>query len=132
MSRVLISKCGGVIVSLSPMTLRHWLTTDICKTYRQMHVLPQCRININVPYGANRHIASYLNTNCTLLWRESCAVFSVTRVLNAIASDDCDGFDAVRHADNSTNVRWRYLCWDRHGGRGARTPIKFNFRVPTE
>lgn len=77
---------------------KHVFTTDICKMYRQILVRPQ--------YRKFQHIlwrASPRDTLCeyglrTVTYGINCAPFLALRVLQDIASNDCDDFDSVRAA----------------------------------
>lgn len=109
----------------------HVFTTGICKMYRQIHVLPQYRKYQRILWRESPHHELLEYELHTVTYDIKCAPFLALRVLNAIVSDGCDDVEAVRHA----LTRQTYVddmcvqCWDRHGGRGARTPIKLNFRT---
>ncbi|KAL4108119.1 hypothetical protein QTP88_018370 [Uroleucon formosanum] len=77
---------------------KHVFTTDICKMYRQILVKPEHRKFQHVLWRASPHDAVREYELHTVTYGVNCAPFLALRVLQYIASNDCEHFDSVRHA----------------------------------
>lgn len=77
---------------------KYVFTSDICKMYRQVLILPKYRKFQHVLWRASPHdkLCEYeLNT---VTYGMNCAPYLALRVLQNIASDDCAEFELVRNA----------------------------------
>ncbi|XP_060855050.1 uncharacterized protein LOC132932698 [Metopolophium dirhodum] len=77
---------------------KYTFTTDICKMYRQILVLPEYRKFQHVLWRASPHDELREYELHTVTYGVNCAPYLALRVLQAIASTDCDGLDSVRNA----------------------------------
>lgn len=77
---------------------RHAFTADICKMYRQIHVLPNYRTYQHILWRASPHDKLCEYELKTVTYGVNCAPYLALRVLRSIASEDCDRFDSVRQA----------------------------------
>jgi len=79
---------------------KYAFTTDICKMYRQILILPKYREFQHVLWRASPHDELREYELNTVTYGVNCAPYLALRVLKVIASTDCDGFDRVRNALN--------------------------------
>lgn len=77
---------------------KYTFTTDICKMYRQILILPKYRKFQHVLWRASPHDELREYELHTVTYGVNCAPYLALRVLKVIASTDCDGFDRVRNA----------------------------------
>ncbi|XP_008188319.1 uncharacterized protein LOC103310776 [Acyrthosiphon pisum] len=77
---------------------KYTFTTDICKMYRQILILPEYRKFQHVLWRASPHDELREYELHTVTYGVNCAPYLALRVLQAIASTDCDGLDSVRNA----------------------------------
>jgi len=77
---------------------KYTFTTDICKMYRQILVLPEYREFQHVLWRASPHDELLEYELHTVTYGVNCAPYLALRVLQAIAATDCDGLDSVRNA----------------------------------
>ncbi|XP_050064202.1 uncharacterized protein LOC126553053 [Aphis gossypii] len=80
---------------------RHAFTTDICKMYRQITVLPQYRTYQHIFWRSSPHQELVEYELNTVTYGVNCAPFLALRVLQEVADVDCHSFahacDALRH-----------------------------------
>ncbi|CAI6373828.1 unnamed protein product [Macrosiphum euphorbiae] len=80
---------------------RHAFTTDICKMYRQITVLPQYRAYQHILWRSSPHLELVEYELNTVTYGVNCAPFLALRVLQEVAEVDCHGSarvcDALRH-----------------------------------
>jgi len=80
---------------------RHAFTTDICKMYRQITVLPQYRAYQHILWRSSPHMELVEYELNTVTYGVNCAPFLALRVLQEVADVDCRGStsscDALRH-----------------------------------
>lgn len=77
---------------------KHVFTTDVCKMYRQILVLPEYRKFQHVLWRASSHDELREYELQTVTYGVNCAPFLALRVLQRIASDYCSGFASVGNA----------------------------------
>ncbi|KAF0721556.1 Integrase catalytic domain-containing protein, partial [Aphis craccivora] len=77
---------------------KYVFTTDICKMYRQILVLPEYRTFQHILWRASPHAELQEYELNTVTYGVNCAPFLALRVLQCIASDDCEHFRGVRQA----------------------------------
>lgn len=77
---------------------KHVFTTDICKMYRQIEILPEFRKYQHVLWRASPHDKLLEYELNTVTYGMNCAPYLALRVLQVIASDDCAEFDHVHNA----------------------------------
>lgn len=76
----------------------HAFTTDICKMYRQIRVLPEYRKYQHIIWRASPHDKLVEYELNTVNYGVNCAPFLALRTLRAIASEDCAEAELVRQA----------------------------------
>lgn len=72
---------------------KNTFTTDICKMYRQISILPKYRGFQHVLWRASPHDKLHEYELHTVTYGLNCAPYLPLRVLKIIASTDCGGFD---------------------------------------
>lgn len=77
---------------------KYVFTTDICKMYRQILVLPEYRQFQHILWRPSPHDELVEYELNTVTYGVNCAPYLALRVLQTIASDDCDNFELVRNA----------------------------------
>jgi hypothetical protein len=77
---------------------KYTFTTDICKMYRQILILPEYRKFQHVLWRAPPHDELREYELHTVTYGVNCAPYLALRVLQVIASTDCMGFETVRNA----------------------------------
>lgn len=77
---------------------RHAFTADVVKMYRQILILPEYRKYQHIVWRESPHDRLQDYVLNTVTYGVNCAPFLALRVLQSIASDDCDNFLLVRHA----------------------------------
>jgi hypothetical protein len=73
-------------------------TADICKMYRQVLVLPEYRKYQHIFWRASPHDELREYELHTVTYGVNCAPFLALRVLQTIASEDCNDFEQVRNS----------------------------------
>lgn len=77
---------------------KHVFTTDICKMYRQVLILPKYRKFQHILWRASPHDKLLEYELNTVTYGVNCAPYLALRVLQSIASDDCNDSEGVRNA----------------------------------
>ncbi|KAL4127332.1 hypothetical protein QTP88_011507 [Uroleucon formosanum] len=77
---------------------KYVFTTDICKMYRQILILPEYRQFQHILWRPSPHDELVEYELNTVTYGVNCAPYLALRVLQTIASDDCDNFEFVRNA----------------------------------
>ncbi|XP_022164008.1 uncharacterized protein LOC111029351 [Myzus persicae] len=77
---------------------RYAFTTDICKMYRQVLILPEYRQYQHVLWRASPHDELVEYELNTVTYGVNCAPYLALRVLQAIARDDCATSGSVQNA----------------------------------
>lgn len=79
-------------------TFKFAFTSDICKMYRQILVLPEYRPLQHILWRSSPHDKLVEYELNTVTYGMNCSPFLALRVLQAIADEDCDGVETVRDA----------------------------------
>lgn len=79
-------------------TYKFAFTSDICKMYRQILVLPEYRALQHILWRASPHDKLVEYELNTVTYGMNCSPFLALRILQAIADEDCDGVGTVREA----------------------------------
>ncbi|KAL4135937.1 hypothetical protein QTP88_007514 [Uroleucon formosanum] len=77
---------------------KYVFTTDICKMYRQILILPEYRQFQHILWRPSPHDELVEYELNTVTYGVNYAPYLALRVLQTIASDDCDNFEFVRNA----------------------------------